>query len=111
MAVDKVELGKRIEAARKERGLSQKELASRLGLQQSYYSQIENGKYGISVEKLVAIVRELDIPYEFLLDEKSDTKPEQTQMLHEIHALLHRMDAHELHMVREILKTYFENKI
>ena len=53
--------GKRIEAARKAKGLTQAEVARRLGWSPSNYGRIEHGRITPSLRSLEAIARALDV--------------------------------------------------
>jgi HTH-type transcriptional regulator / antitoxin HipB len=46
---------------RKARGISQRELASKLGVQQARLSLFENGQAHLTLERLIAIARVLDL--------------------------------------------------
>ena len=53
---------------REHRGLTQQELARRVGISKPYLSQIETGKRQGTVETLSAIARSLDVPLDALTD-------------------------------------------
>jgi len=53
---------------REHRGLTQQELATRVGISKPYLSQIETGKRQGTVETLSAIARSLDVPLDVLTD-------------------------------------------
>jgi DNA-binding XRE family transcriptional regulator len=53
---------------REHRGLTQQELAKRVGISKPYLSQIETGKRQGTVETLSAIARSLDVPLDVLTD-------------------------------------------
>lgn len=53
---------------REHRGLTQQELAGRVGISKPYLSQIETGKRQGTVETLSAIARSLDVPLDVLTD-------------------------------------------
>ncbi|MBI4991448.1 helix-turn-helix transcriptional regulator [Candidatus Gottesmanbacteria bacterium] len=53
-------LGKRIEELRKEKGLTQEELAEKAGLHRAYYWDIENGR-NISIKTAYNLARALGI--------------------------------------------------
>lgn len=53
---------------REHRGLTQQELARRVGISKPYLSQIETGKRQGTVETLSAIARSLDVPLDVLTD-------------------------------------------
>jgi DNA-binding XRE family transcriptional regulator/quercetin dioxygenase-like cupin family protein len=64
---DYPEVGERLRARRRERRLSLRDLASRLGVSPSLISQIERGRAKPSVSTLYAIVAELDVSLDELL--------------------------------------------
>lgn len=53
---------------REHRGLTQQELANRVGISKPYLSQIETGKRQGTVETLSAIAHSLDVPLDALTD-------------------------------------------
>ncbi|MCL4354056.1 helix-turn-helix transcriptional regulator [Patescibacteria group bacterium] len=53
-------LGKRIEQLRKERGLTQEELAEKSDLHRAYFWEIENGR-NISIQTAYKIARALEV--------------------------------------------------
>ncbi len=55
------ELVKKLQAARKAKGLSQAELGIKAGLPQSHISQIESGKIDIRLSSFLEIARLLDL--------------------------------------------------
>lgn len=59
--MDQTNVSVRIRAARKDRGVSQRELARALGVAQSTLSRIERGERRVSVDRLVAIARALGV--------------------------------------------------
>lgn len=61
------EIGKRLAALRKERGITQVELAERLGLSQSMMSDYERGGLRLHGELILQIVSELGITSDELL--------------------------------------------
>lgn len=58
----------KVEAIRKERGLTQAELAEKLGVQQSTISLIENAARNPSANLLVKIADVLDVTIDELID-------------------------------------------
>ena len=71
-------LGERIAALRRTRGLSQAELAGRLGISASTMGMYEQGRREPSLQTLVALSRELEASTDFLLTGKaapSETDP------------------------------------
>ena len=69
-------LGARIAALRRERGLSQSELAQRLQVSPSAMGMYEQGRREPSAQTLVALSRELEVSTDFLLTGQARTQPE-----------------------------------
>jgi len=63
-------LGDRIARLRKERGLSQTELAERIGIIQALVSDYENGKLRLTAEMAVRFARALEVTTDELLQPK-----------------------------------------
>lgn len=61
-------LSLRIRAARKGRGISQRDLARTLGMAQSTLSRIERGERRVSVDQLIEIARALGVRPADMLD-------------------------------------------
>lgn len=51
-----------------ENGMTQKELAKRIGISQNYLSNLENGKFDIKLSLLFKIALELDIGLQELIE-------------------------------------------
>ena len=67
MEINYKKLGKRIQSARKETGLSQEQLAEAIGKSPSAVSTIETGKRGASLETLIRIANALQVSADYLL--------------------------------------------
>lgn len=65
--IDYQEMGRRIQNARQEKNLNQKELAERLGLCPAFVCQIERGLRRASAESIAAICRALEVDAHYLL--------------------------------------------
>jgi transcriptional regulator with XRE-family HTH domain len=63
-----VELGKRIRAIRKTKGLSQEQLANEAALDRSYVGGIERGEHNFNVITLIKIAKTLGVTVGQLLD-------------------------------------------
>jgi len=61
-------VGKNLKRLRTERGLCQIDLAMVLGIKQPYYSQLESGKKEISLEQLIKIADEFNLPLDYFTD-------------------------------------------
>ena len=67
--------GYNLKKIRKERGLSQLELATRLDMHFTFISDIENGKKWVSPETISKLAKELNVqPFSFLLPENFEIK-------------------------------------
>lgn len=73
--------GKVLRKLRKDRGLSQAELAKLVGLRQSAIANYEGGKRSLDVETVLAFTRALEISLEELCGEK-ETEPRQGNRIH-----------------------------
>ncbi|HZJ85425.1 MAG TPA: helix-turn-helix transcriptional regulator [Syntrophomonadaceae bacterium] len=66
------EIGKKLQLAREEAGLSQEQLASQMGCAQSTLSNYEKGKRRIYLTQLETIADLLDKPIEYFLESSSN---------------------------------------
>lgn len=62
-----VEIGGRLRAARRARGLTQEQLAEKIDLSPLFLSYVECGQKGMSLQTMEKICRALDIPADYLL--------------------------------------------
>ena len=67
MGINKI-VGENLKLARKNKGLTQKEIANELGKYQSDYSDYETGKIELDYEKIVYLCKRLDITPNDLFD-------------------------------------------
>lgn len=65
-------VGRMVREARERRGLSQRELAKRAGLQYSHIARIESGRYNLTIDTLERVCKELGLEIELVGTE--DTK-------------------------------------
>lgn len=65
-------IGERIKKSRNDKGLSLRELASRVDLSASFLSQIEQGKASPSIENLKKIANSLDVRVSYLIEDEDD---------------------------------------
>jgi len=82
-------VGSRIRSLRKDRDLTQADLASRIGIQQSDLCRMENGEYKVSLETLFRIlsVFEMNIAEFFHEDLTGAIKDRDTEILRQFHRL------------------------
>ena len=67
-------IGERIKKSRNEKGLSLRELASKVDLSASFLSQIEQGKASPSIENLKKIATSLDVKVSYLIEDEEETR-------------------------------------
>ena len=88
-------IGSRLRELRKERGLTQAELARQIGIQQSDLSRMEQGEYRVSLDNLFKILGVFDLDLaDFFGDQSEKTELEQQP--------LSRQDMKILHLLREL---------
>lgn len=68
------EISNRIKQCRNKIGLTQEEVAEKIGLTYSSYTKIENGLVGLSIETLLKIAEFYDISLDFLIYGGKDNK-------------------------------------
>lgn len=61
-----VEMGKRIKELRTEKEWTGIKMATKIGVDQSYYSKIEKGKHEIKLEKLCEIANIFNVSLDYL---------------------------------------------
>jgi transcriptional regulator with XRE-family HTH domain len=103
------DIGKKIQRAREEAGLSQEELATRLGYTQAALSNYELGKRRLYLANIEQIARELNKPLSYFLEEPVVTAPAeqgepQDETIAEIIRLLSELPAEERHYLLEYIQ-------
>ena len=88
-------IGSRLRELRKERGLTQAELARQIGIQQSDLSRMEKGEYRVSLDNLFKILGVFDLDLADFFGDQSETKELEQQPLS-------RQDMKILHLLREL---------
>lgn len=82
MSTIKKLLGQRIKEVRKSRGITQEQLAEKVGIGTSNISYIENGKFAPTIENFEKIVQALDVePYELYMFAPQKSRSEIKQEL------------------------------
>ncbi len=90
-----VAVGSRLRQLRKERNLTQAELARQIGIQQSDLSRMEKGEYRVSLDNLFKILAIFDLDLaDFFGDESKVSK--------QVQQPLSRADMKTLHLLREL---------
>jgi len=67
MYYDPKESGKRIAALRKDRGMTQEQLAEKLNISYSMMAKIEIGNKGISIDLLIELIVFFDVSMEYII--------------------------------------------
>lgn len=62
------DIGRTIAEARGERGLTQAQLASQLGIDRTYLSRLESGASSIQLERVLRLLRKLGVTVEATLN-------------------------------------------
>ena len=80
-----IEIGSRIKDKRREKHLTQQELADRAALPYSYMSEVENGKHNVTCELLFRIADALEVSWgelqPYALDGYSAVSPEYIELI------------------------------
>lgn len=98
-------LGRRINMVRRDRGMTQSQLAELAGFSTSYIYKIESGNEHVTVRTLVRIAKALEIPVEDLLQVTEMYKGEAR-----VHFLLEQCDEEEVDFICEVLTIYLKRK-
>lgn len=73
-------IGKNIKKYRKDKGLTQNELAKKSNMSRTYLADIENNRYNPSVEILRNIANSLEVPLSSIIDNQSSNLAEQSSV-------------------------------
>lgn len=98
-------LGQRLARLRKERGLTQGEVAKRTGLTQVLVSNYECDRLRLSAEMAVRFIKALGIAAEDLLGEKKKTQPVEEQPSLKLLRRMKQIEALPLYEQRALLTT------
>jgi transcriptional regulator with XRE-family HTH domain len=99
-------LGARIRELRKRRGLTQEQLAEKLGVDQKHMSKIELGKSYPSLDRLILISESLGVSLPDLFEFMHTTsKEDRSQKIEEMLLLLNEKDQRRIF---KIVKTFLE---
>lgn len=101
--MDYYAIGQRIRKIRKARGLSQEQLAERVGISITHMSHIETGNTKLSLEVFAQLVSVLEARADEVLFEQPDAV--RTQALDDIIRLLDGCTGRELCVMADILKS------
>jgi transcriptional regulator with XRE-family HTH domain len=94
LATPAADVGARLRSLRKERHLTQTELARQIGIQQSDLSRMEKGEYRVSLDNLFKILAVFDIALnDFFAENQTADEPRRA---------LSREDMQILHLVKQL---------
>lgn len=68
------EIGQRIQKYRKQKKLTQEQLAEKIGLSPNHLSRIEAGKHNPYFENIMLAAKELDVPIDAFLEDVEDNQ-------------------------------------
>jgi transcriptional regulator with XRE-family HTH domain len=80
-------IGRKIRKLRKERKLTQTELSSRIGIQQSDLSRMEQGQYRVSLDTLFRILAEFDLGIGEFFEEGGGRSGRDPQVVRDLRSL------------------------
>ena len=101
------DVGKRIQEIRKKTGLTQEQLAERIGISPHYYSALERGIYNIKHELLVAILNELDCSADEIFCDV--VKKSSITKATKLSAKLENLSLEEQYKIYEVVETLIKN--
>jgi transcriptional regulator with XRE-family HTH domain len=86
-------VGSRLRKLRKDRGITQADLARQIGIQQSDLSRMEKGEYRVALDKLFKILAVFDLDLaSFFGDQPAMSKPQQPLSREDMQILHHLRD-------------------
>ncbi len=100
--MDYYKIGQQIRKIRRAHGLSQEELAEKVGISVPHMSHIETGNTKLSLPVFVDIANALEVRADDLLDSPAETTV--SSSLDEIAAVLERCSAQESKVIAEVVK-------
>ena len=93
MRFDQAAFGCRLKEMRKERGLTQEQLAAAVNMSTVHLGNIELGKRGISIDLLLELSDVLDVSIDFLIKGKVHEFTQASQLISNMRELLDEFDA------------------
>ena len=91
-----IQFGERIRKLRRERRLTQEQLAAMLNVSVEHLRKIELGKRGISIDLLLDLAAELDVSVDFLISGNPRTMGSVRMLMAQIRELLDRVESSEM---------------
>ena len=103
-----MDLAQKIKKIRKERKVSQHDLAEKVGINPNHLSRLETGKYNPSVSVLKKIAESLEVPVEYLMNDEDGDIPEiqvRNKSLLEKVKLIETLDEEDQEVITKIIDT------
>ena len=100
--MDYYKIGQKVRKYRKAQGLSQEQLAERIGISVTHMSHIETGNTKLSLPVLSKIAEELSVSVDALLTDTS--KPDKAALSAEVQEILDSFEVDELPVAIEVLR-------
>ena len=105
--IDYASIGRRIALYRKRSSLTQAALSERLGVSESYVSQVERGSAKISLPRLVEIADLLDVDVALLVSDQATVSSQPFNT--EIYELIRRWPSEHVSLLAKLLLCVNEN--
>lgn len=99
---ERMEIAKRLRAAREQCGLSQGQVADMMGMQRPSVSELEAGRRGVSAEELVKFAKIYAVSTAWLTKSKSDVDDPSVELAARE---LTKLNSKDLERVLQLLKT------
>lgn len=100
--MDYYEIGKRIRKFRKAYGLSQEQLAEKVGISPTHMSHIETGNTKLSLPVFIAIAEALDVQTDELLHDSPHSA--KALLKQEVAEILDSCSVYEMHVLTDVIK-------
>ena len=99
------EMGRRIAAVRKSRGITQEKAAERSGLSVQYIAKVEQGIHCVGADSLLKLCKLLNVSADYLL-----TGNEEAQRVQELSALMEALPEDQYQKALGVLRTIIDFK-
>lgn len=96
-------MGRRIQARRKQLGLTQEQVAELSGLSQNYIAVVESGNSGVGDDSIIGLVKGLQVSADYILFGTVGIQ-DQNRML----KLMQPLDSNQLMGLEDIIKVYLK---
>ncbi len=100
------EVGERLQIRRNQLKMTQMQLCAKLDTTQTHYSNIENGKTGLSIEMLLKLCEALDVTSDYILTGQILNKNE--SLLVEYY---NKLNEKQRHYITQHIKLFYEENL